>query len=515
VVHVPAGVQAAEEYEPAYAVHVRLFHGDWYTAAELYRAWARQQPWLAESRRRRELTPAWVNDTGLWVWNRGRSPGVLAPALALQQAAGVPVSVFWHWWHGCPYDAGFPEYLPPREGTQQFRQAVAGAQQHGVHSLVYMNQRLWGMTTRSWTEEGAERFAVKNAQGTVTPEVYNTFMKVPCASMCMGTEFWRTKYAQLAAEAVCTLGVDGIYMDQACSSLACYDPAHGHPLGGGAWWMQGFQALQRDIRRRCAATKHVALAGEGCGEAWLPHLDLMLSLQVSRERYAAPGAWEPIPMFQAVYHECAVLFGNYSSLTRPPYDDLWPAQYAPAQPLQLLDPKFAQQFRLEQARAFVWGQQPTIANFLPAQLDTRSAEMDFLFRIARLRQRAKKYLHDGLFLRPPATGAGRMTIPMSRLSIYAGQQGAVHEYAHASEIVLAGAWQAADGAVAVALANVADHAVPIHVHLTRDDYPIPAQGVIRRILQHQHVTVGTFQEGEATLQLTLDPMDVRVYEFCD
>ena len=90
--------------------------------------------------------------------------------------------------------------------------------------IVYMNQRLWGMTTRSWTEQRAEQFAVKDAEGTVTPEVYNTFMKVPCASMCMGTDFWRTKYAEIAAEAVCTLGVDGIYMDQACSSLACYDP---------------------------------------------------------------------------------------------------------------------------------------------------------------------------------------------------------------------------------------------------------------------------------------------------
>ena len=47
----------------------------------------------------------------------------------------------------------------------------------------------------------------------------------------------------------------------------------------------------------------MALAGEGSGEAWLPHLDLMLSLQVSRERYAAPGeGWEAIPLFGAVYH---------------------------------------------------------------------------------------------------------------------------------------------------------------------------------------------------------------------
>ena len=43
--------------------------------------------------------------------------------------------------------------------------------------------------------------------------------------------------------------------------------------------MQGFRQLVEDIRRRCAAapTSPVVLAGEGCGEAWLPHLDLMLA----------------------------------------------------------------------------------------------------------------------------------------------------------------------------------------------------------------------------------------------
>ncbi len=107
--------------------------------------------------------------------------------------------------------------------------------------------------------------------------------------MCLHTAFWRNKYAGLATAAVLRLGVDGIYMDQACSSLACFDPGHGHPLGGGTYWMTGFRELSADIRRRCDGTRHVVLAGEGVGESWLPHLDLMLSLQVSRERYAAPG----------------------------------------------------------------------------------------------------------------------------------------------------------------------------------------------------------------------------------
>ena len=145
----------------------------------------------------------------------------------------------------------------------------------------------------------------------------------------------------------------------------------------------------------------MVLAGEGCGEPWLPYLDLMLSLQVSRERYMAPDGWETIPFFPAVYHPYAVAYGNYSSLTMPPYDDLWPAEFAPTEPLKLLDRKYSRQFCLEQARAFVWGQQPTIANFLPAQLTDRAEELDYVMRLARLRSRAAKYLLHGTFLRPP------------------------------------------------------------------------------------------------------------------
>ena len=145
----------------------------------------------------------------------------------------------------------------------------------------------------------------------------------------------------------------------------------------------------------------------------------MLSLQVSRERYMAPDGWETIPFFPAVYHPFAVAYGNYSSLTMPPYDDLWPAEFAPAEPLKLLDRKYSRQFCLEQARAFVWGQQPTIANFLPAQLTERTEELDYVMRLARLRSRATKYLLHGRFPAPAASarpGRTRWTFRASRFT---------------------------------------------------------------------------------------------------
>ncbi|GMV91597.1 MAG: putative glycoside hydrolase [Candidatus Hydrogenedentota bacterium] len=509
---VPLGQKAQDNFEPGYDVLLQTFDGDWYTAAALYREWAIKQWWVEQSRVRTGQVPDWVRDTGLWVWNRGPSPGVLGPAIALQQYSDLPVSVFWHWWHGCAYDVGFPEYLPPREGAEPFREAVADAQTHGINAIVYMNQRLWGMTTESWKERDAARYAVKQPDGSIAPEVYNTFVKAPNASMCMGTEFWRDTYATLAGEVVCDLGVSGIYMDQACSSLACYDTSHGHPLGGGTYWMEGFKALESDIRDRCAKVKEVGLAGEGCGEAWLPHLDMMLSLQVSLERYAAPGMWEPVPLFNAVYHDVSTQYGNYSSLTRPPYDELWPEEFAPKEPLALLDRKFAAQFRLEHARSFVWGQHPSLANFRENQLTERAEELDFLLRIARLRRAALKYLRDGVFLQPPQIDAPMIEIPISRLSIYAGQQDAVQEYMKSVPAVLASAWLAEDGSVGVVLANISDAPQAVKTTLPSEDYPVADRGTVYRIRSEGREETARYREGLAALDVELEPRDVRVYE---
>ncbi len=500
-------------YESSYSVLLGTFEGDWFTAAERYRGWALQQSWARQSRLKTGAVADWVGKTGIWIWNRGRSEGVLGPALALQERAQLPVSVFWHWWHGCPYDVGFPEYLPPREGAEPFRKALGDAQFKGVHALVYMNQRLWGMTTKSWTDENAERFAVKDLAGKVHPEVYNTFTKSPCASMCMGTPFWRNKYAGLAEQAVTALGVDGVYMDQACSSLACYDPTHGHPLGGGSYWMGGFRLLQADIREWTKATRQVVLAGEGCGEAWLPYLDLMLSLQVSMERYAQPGAWEPIPFFHAVYHGYGTFYGNYSSLTMPPYDDLWPPETAPKDPMKLLDRKFSAQFRLEQARAFVWGQQPTLANFRPNQFDDRAEELAFALRLARLRMQALPFLQQGTMLRPPATGLSDESIDISRLSIYAGQQEPLKQYQKACPPVLASAWRAPGGAVAVVLVNVADKPQRFAPGWDKTAYGIGDASSFSVLKSDNSPSACRFQTETGTLTADLAPEDACIGVF--
>ena len=365
--------------------------------------------------------PEWLQNIGYWEWNRGRASNVLSPAVSLEKRLNVPVSVLWHWWHGGSYDDSFPEFFPPRDGKSGFVNALRNAQQQGVKALVYMNTLSWGTSTQSWKNLQAEKYAALDINGKMSSYMYNIFTKKSMAHMCDGTDFWRKKYATLADTAINEYGVDGIYMDQACLSMRCYNPAHGHTIGGGNYWVEGAAEKNQLIRKHIPAGGQQVLAGEGGAENWLPFLDAFLTLQVSKERYAGVKSWQTIPLFQAVYHEYGISFGNYSSLLSPPYDEKWPKEFAPADAETPLDPEFNDQFLMEQARSFVWGIQPMISNYQPFLDTIRTTEIDYISRLAKIRRSGLKYFVHGKFMRAPSLVIPEENIVISRLSIYAGR----------------------------------------------------------------------------------------------
>jgi hypothetical protein len=500
-----------DSYEPRFSGILGTFQGDWITAAERYRDWATKQVWARNSRLRSGRVPEWLTENGIWLWNRGRAEGVLAPAAALQKALGLPVSVQWHWWHGGPYDTSFPEYLPPRDGADAFVAALGAAQAEGVRAIVYMNQRLWCTNTRSWAEERAEPHAVKNRDGSVRIARPNAVDRQPCAPMCITQSFWHDKYAGLSETVVNGYGVDGVYMDQAVASMPCFDPTHGHPLGGGNYWIEGFRKLADEIRGR---TESVLLAGEHGAENWLSILDLFLTLQISQERYIRPGGegWDVIPFFQAVYHPYAVTYGSYSSLTEPPYDEMWPAEYAPSEPLVLLDRRYARQFYLEQARAFVWGMQPTVANFLPSQLNERAEEVSYMLKLARVRGRAMKYLLHGTFHRPPKLEVPEIEVEFSRLSIYAGRPGGGSSWSGKPPALLSAAWQADDGDLAIVLASISDEPLSLSFEVEPQAYGLSGPGRIYMIDETGREQIGEFGDEPVFLEFEFPPLGARVLE---
>lgn len=512
--HYPAYRPDLNTYTTPYEAIVRSFKGDWITAAEQYREWGTKQRWASESRFKNKLTPAWLEKTALWVWNRQKSNNVLVPAAELKKRLGLPVNVFWHWWHRCSYDDEFPEYFPPREGDKSFNKALSLAHDQGVRAIVYMNSWKWGPTTKSWKDENASNYAVKNINGDFNSHVYNKFTGKALTEMCMATDFWKNKYSTLADTAIDMYNIDGVYMDQACQSTMCYDINHGHVLAGGNYWVNNFAKLTKQIRFKITENKNnPILAGEGCGESWLPYLDLMLTLQVSMERYAGGNRGKPIPIFQAVYHQYAITYGNYSSLIIPPYDELWPKEFAPKEPLKLLNKDYNKQFLMEQARSFVWGLQPTIANYQPFLHSDRKVEAQFLMDLAKVRYNGLKYLLYGKFLRSPDFDSPEEQLEMSRISIYAGRTGnAITRFKKKFPLIHSGTWKSEDNQVGIALANIGDESFPVNFNINAKQYELPSSGEVYIIDSKEKRKLTTYSNNKIKISFKLPPKGLCIVE---
>jgi len=500
-------------YSPPYDAIIGSFKGDWITAAGQYREWGSKQKWCTESRFKSGSTPAWLEETALWVWNRGKSDNVLVQAADLKQRLDLPVNVFWHWWHGCSYDDGFPDYFPPREGKKSFIKAMSTAQDNGIRAIVYMNHFQWGTQTESWINENASLYTVKDFNGNMMSHVYNIFSGKSLTSMCIATDFWKDKYSSLCDSAVNTYQTNGVYMDQSCISRMCYDTSHSHPIGGGNYWTVNFGKLTDQNRSKMSQENQPILAGEGCGEVWLPYLDLFLTLQVSVERYAGVGPWETIPFFQAVYHQYGITYGNYSSLIVPPYDELWPKEYAPKNPKQLLDEDYNKQFLMEQARSFVWGMQPTIANYQSFLASERKEEIEYLMNLAKVRYQGLKYLLYGEFLRSPKIEIPEEELKISRLSIYAGKRGeSVTTFQKNCPLIYSGTWKADDNQVGIALASISDDPFPVQLSFNCADYNLPPSGEIYIIDTEGKRLLTEYSDEKIQVDFTLQPKSLCIVE---
>ncbi|MCO5241428.1 MAG: DUF6259 domain-containing protein [Chitinophagaceae bacterium] len=505
IVNFPASDTALKSYVLPYNGIIGSFKGDWISAAGIYKEWGTKQRWSKESRFRNSSDNSWVEKTALWVWNRGKSDNVLLPAKQLAKKLGLPVNVFWHWWHSGAYDDGFPEYFPPREGLASFKAALSAAQEEGVRAIVYLNSYQWGTSTKSFEKEGAVQWAVRDINGKTQEHVYNIFTQNSLTPMCVATTYWKNKYLSLAGRAFGECNVNGIYMDQACINFKCYSLTHDHPVGGGNYWVKNFGDLTEKIRSGNYFDPDKMLAGEGAGENWLPYLNAMLTLQASKERYAGVQGSETIPLFQAVYHQYGITFGSYSSLVTPPYDNLWPEKYAPKDPEHLLDASFNEQFLMEQARSFVWGMQPTIANYHEFLLSERSREMNYLSELVWLRYKVLPYLLYGEFIRPPFIIAPEKTIPVSRLSIYAGQGNQVKSFEKKVPLLYTSAWKSDKNRLGVAIAGINPDSTRVKFEWDISSYALPPKGRVYLITSKERKLLKTYHNNKISVDFMLAP----------
>src|SRR5207247_27361 len=162
---------------------------------------------------------------------------------------------------------------------------------------------------------------------------------------------------------------------------------------------------------------------------------------------------------------------------------------------ELLDTRFRRQFYLEQARSFVWGLQPTIANFRASQLADRPEETDYMMRLARIRARALDYLLYGEFLRPPELSVPWVDVDLSRVSIYAARRGGPTVSSARYPAALAGASRAEQGSVAIPVASIVDRPPSVSFAFAPAAHGLATRRQLERLDQGARRPSGAFSGG--------------------
>ena len=304
---------------PRYDVVLAPLKGDWWAAANRYRAFALRQKWCAKGpikdipnypRRMAEI-PLWINIHGF--------PDVASNVLARakQIFPGFSTGLHWHLWQHSGHDVNYPEYFPEQPGTKE---CIAFCESIGQEPMPYTNGRLWSASTMGFMM--AEPYSCMNADGKRAIEKYAPWTP-PLAVMCPSCPEWHRVMQSFTGRILDELGAKSLFMDQigAAEGRACYDRSHPHPVGGGGWWYDGYETALRPIRASYNA-KGAFLTTEGECEAYIGMVDGFL-LVVGRTP-------EDVPFMNAVYSGYTTYFCS------PENNDADPAAFRALQTRELL-----------------------------------------------------------------------------------------------------------------------------------------------------------------------------------
>ena len=291
--------------------------------------------------------------------------------------ATVPTGVHWYNWHQIPFDNSYPEYFPEKPGMKE---VVSWMKSKGVLVMPYINARLWDQDIPSFSN--AVPAACKKEDGrSFYVERYGSGRNL--VPMCPVTKLWRDRVGSICERLINEIGVNAIYLDQVAAAhpAACHDRTHGHPLGGGAYWTEGYRELMKPIRDLAVRKGGVALTTECTAEPYTDSFDAYLA-------WFARSA-EDIPFLPAVYSGYTVYFSS----PQDSHDSL-------------------DSFCAMQGRDFLWGCQ--LGWNPPWILDTaHEGHRAFTVRLCRERLAHKQFFLEGELMGELPTPPGFPTVEVN------------------------------------------------------------------------------------------------------
>jgi len=298
------GPEPVTHYESPGDCVLGPFQGDWYDAARIYRRWAVTAPWCAKGPMiQRDDYPKWFLNIDYWAF------GHLGEHLGQQREFvkrdlfDFPITVthdYGHFNGWTIHDAG-PDYFPPKPGSVNYQQVVGELRDRGARVVPYVMGWMWNGASEGYRRRGAkEKGAMlgEDGQSVLWAELEPSEENI---AMCPASKIWRDKLTDVSVEFVQRYRTGGIYFDYFSTHMAdCFNPTHGHALGGGDYWARGvhdlFQQVWDGARK---ADPEAMLCAEDLAEFCLDVLDA-----------AYVGITDDAPVWQAVYHDYTQLFGG-------------------------------------------------------------------------------------------------------------------------------------------------------------------------------------------------------------
>lgn len=303
-----APIPAPQPHETPYPVVLRPLQGDWFTAAQEYRAWALTAPMAARGK--------WVSAQGVSAKVKAtRALYLLSPspdiAANFDQRMFLPeiraavdffksknLLIYWYRWFRHPHDAQWPNIEP----QASFLSAMREAQQVGVNVLPYFNPGTWDIADPQYASLGVSEYACWGEDG--TPIInYNQPTEWRYVWLDPSFPFSVEHERSIIREFAEVRKSDGIYQDfwSGHRPPLCFNTNASHPANGGDYWTLAKRALGENLNQYGKSLRRdFIMTSEAPDENLIPALDMV---HTDPFYFFQPPSWLPLPLWSAVYHD--------------------------------------------------------------------------------------------------------------------------------------------------------------------------------------------------------------------
>lgn len=327
------------DVELPYDTVLGAFTGDWRDAADIYKRWAKQQPWCGRKLAQRDDIPQFLKDgagiiiagiqnpkgyNGFLGENLERLPKLMED---YRKRTGLAHMVFVPYgWENRGTWAGI-HYLPAVPSSAAWENANATLRAQGDR-VAMLTSGYWWVVKRKETSNGPafddtadyERrkgMVIQNADGKAFTADFYDKTDVHAAwrglsvKLCHGSAAARETMLKIFLD-VARLGTPLVSFDQEIGGgqhQPCYSKTHGHPPGYGNWMWTSFRDLCAEILRRGKPIQsELGLFMENVSEVAIPYMATYWSRQFGEVDHGCVGA-RGVGLFSYLYHEYVTAIG--------------------------------------------------------------------------------------------------------------------------------------------------------------------------------------------------------------